>query len=259
MTMEPRSVLLKNNGFKLNYYGWLQDGKEPILFVHGAGGCGLLWENQLTGLPDKFSLMALDLPGHGFSQGNPRTGIALYREVVRDFKESLGLPSFVLCGHSMGGAIAIDYSLQYPRDLKAIVLVGTGGRLRVAAEILDRYGRGEKMPDLAGQLYGSHASGKMIREGEQYVSQTQPEVWHADFTACNNFDLLSELPRINIPTLVLCGAEDRMTPLKYSRYLAENIAGAKLEIFDGAGHMLMLEKPDEVNMAVQSFLEDLGW
>jgi pimeloyl-ACP methyl ester carboxylesterase len=159
----------------------------------------------------------------------------------------------------MGGAIAIDYSLQYPRYLKAIVLVGTGGRLRVVAEILDRYGRGEKMPDLAGQLYGSHASGKMFREGEQYVSQTQPEVWHADFTACNNFDLLSELPRINIPTLVLCGAEDRMTPLKYSRYLAENIAGAKLEIFDGAGHMLMLEKPDEVNMAVQSFLEDLGW
>ncbi|HAP32053.1 MAG TPA: alpha/beta hydrolase, partial [Firmicutes bacterium] len=95
--------------------------------------------------------------------------------------------------------------------------------------------------------------------GEQYILQVPPEVWYADFTACNNFDILSDLLRINIPTLVLCGAEDRMTPLKYSRYLAENIAWAKLEIFDGAGHMLMLEKPDEVNMAVQNFLEGLGW
>ncbi|HAP31842.1 MAG TPA: hypothetical protein DCQ14_02115, partial [Firmicutes bacterium] len=168
MTMEPRSVFLKNCGFKLNYYGELQKGKKPLLFAHGAGGCGLLWKKQLMGLPEKYSLLALDLPGHGFSQGEPCTGISFNREVVRDFKESLGLPSFVFCGHSMGGAIAMDYSLQYPRDLKAIVLVGTGGKLRVAAEILDRYGRGEKMPELAGQLYGSHASEKMIRDGEQY-------------------------------------------------------------------------------------------
>lgn len=259
MTVEPRSVLLKKSGFKLIFYGELREGKGPILFVHGAGGSGLLWEKQLAGLADKFSPIALDLPGHGTSQGNPCTGVAPYREVVRDFAESLALPSFVLCGHSMGGAIAMDYCLHYPADLKAIVLAGTGGRLRVAAEILDRFGRGERMPELSGQLYGSHAPGKMIREGEQYFFLVQPEVWYADFTACHNFDLLPDLWRIKIPTLVMCGTEDRMTPLKYSRHLADNIAGARLEIIPGAGHMLMLEKPDEVNSAVQSFLDDHGW
>ncbi|MEW5920740.1 MAG: alpha/beta hydrolase [Bacillota bacterium] len=257
MKLQPQSINLKDCGLELSFYGKLQKSKVPLVFIHGAGGNGLLWEQQLSGLSGSFSTIALDLPGHGKSRGNPCPSISLYREVIRDFKESLNLSSFVICGHSMGGAIAMDYHFKYPHDLQAIILVGTGGRLRVAAEILDRFGRGDSMPGMAELLFGSDAPPQMVRDGEKYIAMVPAEVWYTDFTACNNFDLLDDLHRINIPTLVLCGVEDRMTPPKYSRYLHENIPGAVVELFAGSGHMLMMEKPGEVNHAIEKFLSGL--
>ena len=258
MSYEPRKIKLQKSGIELCYYGKMDKAKTPLLFVHGSGGNGLLWKQQLRGLADTYSPIALDLPGHGNSTGNSCQSISLYGDYIRELKESLALPPFTLCGHSLGGAIALNYQLNYPDELKAIILVATGGRLRVASEILDRYGRGEKMPELASYLYGSHASAKMISEGEKYIMDVPARVWHDDFTACNNFDVLSELHKINVPVLILCGTEDQMTPPKYSHYLEQKIPGAKLELFPGSGHMLMLEKPREVNNAIESWWSRLS-
>jgi pimeloyl-ACP methyl ester carboxylesterase len=79
-----------------------------------------------------------------------------------------------------------------------------------------------------------------------------------DFRCCDKFDVMDKVSQIAVPTLVICGTEDDMTPLKYSHYLADKIAGARLVIIEGATHHCLLEKPVEANQAIETFLSDCG-
>jgi pimeloyl-ACP methyl ester carboxylesterase len=89
------------------------------------------------------------------------------------------------------------------------------------------------------------------------MAETPPAVLHGDFLACDQFDVLPRLGEILSPTLVICGEEDQLTPLKYSRFLAEAIPDARLEKVPKAGHMVMLEQPAAVTTAVKSFMKDV--
>ena len=115
------------------------------------------WPGELRRLPDH-EVYALDLPGHGRSGGPGRTDIGAYAEVVREFADALKLPAFVLGGHSMGGAIALEFALRYGSRLAGLILVGTGARLRVAPEILARHRGGFREHNRAvGRLGARHA------------------------------------------------------------------------------------------------------
>lgn len=83
------------------------------------------------------------------------------------------------------------------------------------------------------------------------------QVLWADFQACNNFNVIESVQRINLPTLVICGQEDRMTPVKYSEYLAQQIPQALLALIPDAGHMSMIEQPEAVNKAIMEFMHTL--
>jgi len=246
-------------GQKLHYYAH-RDGADrpPLVLVHGAGGSYMHWPAELRRLAGS-TVYSLDLPGHGGSPGPGRDTISGYAEVVREFAAALDLPPFVLAGHSMGGAIAQEFALTYPDRLAGIILVGSGARLRVAQQILD------------GILVDPEATAVMVAQwsyaGEAdpaaldlYVRRLRdvdPRVTHGDFLACNRFDRMADSARISLPTLVLCGEQDRMTPCKYSQYLADQIPGARLALIGGAGHMVMLEKPLEVTRKVARFMSPL--
>jgi pimeloyl-ACP methyl ester carboxylesterase len=104
----------------------------------------------------------------------------------------------------------------------------------------------------------SPSSSSLLREDvTAEVLSTRPSTFLADFHACNGFDMMSRLGEIAVPTLVVTGDEDRLTPLKYGEYLATNIPGAVLKIIHGAGHLAMLEKPTEVNAVITAFLHSL--
>lgn len=251
-------VKLPRSGCTVCYYRGGENNQVPLLFVHGAGGHGLFWEEQLEGLAERFFCLALDLPGHGHSEGRPADEIEVYRNYIREFKEALDLPPVALAGHSMGGAIAISFALSYPEQLKALILVSTGGKLRVASQLLETYRQGKKAPELVKHLYGKGASQELIEKGKEELLKVPPEVHYADFTACDNFNALEQLAQIEVPALVLCGEEDVMTPPKFSSRLAEVIPYARLEIFPGSGHMLMQEKPARVNKAIADFLAEIN-
>ncbi|HPZ65628.1 MAG TPA: alpha/beta hydrolase, partial [Bacillota bacterium] len=88
------------------------------------------------------------------------------------------------------------------------------------------------------------------------MMETPAAVYAADFTACDRFDRLDRLPEIEAPTLIICGTEDRLTPVKYSRYLHQTIPRSQLVELEGAGHMVMLEAPEQVNRAIAVFLQE---
>lgn len=248
---------IDRHGEKYFFAGDAGKSGLPVVFCHGSGGSHRHWLFQMDELKGTFNPLAVDLPGHGRSGGRPSDRIAPYTDWVRSFAATLGLPPFVLAGHSLGGAIALDYALRWSGELAGLILVGTGGRLRVAPAILDSYRDGHVPPFMIDSLYGEDTSPALLEKGYAEITATSAGVFLDDFSACDNFDVMAELPSIALPSLIICGTADRMTPLKYSRYLKEQLSRGELVEVEGAGHMVMLEAPAAVNRAMTAFLEKL--
>ncbi len=231
----------------------------PLILVHGAGETHLVWPIRLRRMPE-VSVYAIDLPGHGKSSGSGRGSIAAYAEWLAQALKALQIDRAVIAGHSMGGAVAQQFSLAYPAQTAALVLIATGARLRVAPQILEL--TGSDLPaaaDLISRLeWGPSTPEQMIRLGRQQLLANRPEVMHGDYLACHAFDVVDRLGDICAPTLVIGGAADQMTPLQHASFLAERIPGARLALIDAAGHMVMLEREEPVGRAVEEFLRSQG-
>lgn len=230
---------------------------KTVVFVHGAAGRSARWANQVAALAKEHFPVALDLPGHGVSGGRQCEQVFLYREWVKQTVDALGLKDIVLAGHSMGGAIALDFALAYPSYLKGLILVSTGVRLRVDPARLESYRKGEYKAEWAGMSFSPAAPEDLVEQGVREALAVDPAVRYADFLACERFDVISQVNTISIPTLVICGQDDVATPAKFSRFLADNIPRARLILVDAAAHMVMLEQPEAVNKAIKDFLAEL--
>jgi pimeloyl-ACP methyl ester carboxylesterase len=230
-------------------------GKPSLLFLHGAGGTHRNWGKQIRDIRDA-TLACLDLPGHGRSKGEGRQTIGGYADLVVEFMAALHLESPTVVGHSMGGAIALDLALRYGDQAGGLVLVGTGARLRVMPSILEGLrGEFESTVDLLCRYaYGPLASEEMVRLGREEMLAIGPEVLLGDLLACDHFDVMGRLGEVQLLTLVICGEEDQLTPLRYSQFLVDHIQGARLVTIPEAGHMVMLEKPKETTDAIAGFL-----
>ena len=232
--------------------------KPPLVLIHGAGGTHQHWPAVLRRLPD-WTVYALDLPGHGRSEGEGCNTVAAYREVIFEFCEAQGLERVVLAGHSMGGAVVQDFALHYGGRLAGMVLVGTGGKLRVAPAILD--GLLSDFDATARQItewcHGPLATEQQKRIYLKQLLQESPTVVHGDYAACDAFDLRADLPSIHTPALTICGSADIMTPPKFSEYLAQHLPDARLHLVPNAGHMVTLEAPEDLVETIAEFLRNV--
>jgi pimeloyl-ACP methyl ester carboxylesterase len=229
-----------------------EKAKAPhLVLVHGAGGNHRLWGYAVRSLPAS-NVYALDLPGHGRSGGAGRWTIADYASVIDGFLNALQLERAVIAGHSMGGATAIEVGLRHAHRVAGLVLVATGARLRVLPDIL--HGTLNAFEDtvrfICATAYSSQVSPQLVRQGEREMLKVAPQTVHDDFAACDAFDAMHELDQLRCPTLVICGTEDRLTPPKYAAFLAQTIPGAELKLIPGAGHMVIIEKPELVAAAI---------
>ncbi len=246
-------------GEDVHFQDTVRASHHTVVFLHGSGGSHHTWRDQWAGLKGTARLVIPDLPGHAGSGGAPFGTVDGYADWLADFVREIRLKSFVLAGHSMGGAIALSAALRRPAGLRAIVLAGTGARLTVSPEITEgiRARFGDFAPELVDRMMAKASSPLLREDVVRDVLSTRPETYLADFAACNGFDVMERLGEIRLPTLVINGDEDTLTPLKYGEYLATNIPGGVLKIIHGAGHIAMLEKPIEINDVITSFLHSL--
>ncbi len=247
------------DGKQISYWigrGGSSEGRETLLFIHGAGGGQYTWSCQKGFFEKQFNPVIIELPGHGESGGEGENEIGKYAEHVHSFIETLGLSTVFLVGHSMGGAIVQTLALNHPEAIKGIVLVGTGVRLRVLPWILNgiKDDFEETVRKITQFAYSQKTSSDFIERGISDLMRCRPEVLYADFLACDRFDIMNEVEKIDLPTLVLCGAEDELTPVKYSQFLHSRIKHSKIEILSNAGHMVMIESPQIFNEKVREFI-----
>lgn len=225
-----------------------------LVFIHGAGCSSLSFYYQLRHFR---SAKAIDLPGH--PDGKPCETIDGYMEWARGFIRARRYKNVVLCGHSMGGAIAMRYALKYPEELRGLILLGTGARLRVHPDYLNRCReQGEdNSPWLEQHMdYYRDVQGQEVYPVvQQRAAEMGPGVELNDLTACDSFDMMDSVKKIKLPTRVICGSDDVMTPVKYSEYLTSNIEGATQAIIPGGSHFAHMEKYQKVNEEIEDFLE----
>ncbi|MGD2248201.1 MAG: alpha/beta hydrolase [Candidatus Methanofastidiosia archaeon] len=222
-----------------------------LVFIHGAGSNSTVWNYQkhYFDYPATF----IDLPGHK-TPGEGEDTILGYVDYVRSKISSLENP--VLVGHSMGGAISLLYALSYP--VKACVLAGTGAKLRVLPAVFKKVKETyEEAIDFILEYAIYNKTEKIMEHSKKEMLKTPPDVTYKDFVACDTFDVMDEIQTLDVPTLVICGENDMLTPVKYSQYLKDHIKLSQLVIIGECGHMVMLEKPDEFNTALKQFLDML--
>ena len=223
-----------------------------LVFLHGAGCSSLSFYYQLRHFR---SAKAIDLPGH--PDGKPCNSVEGYLEWVRGFIRARRYKNVILCGHSMGGAIAMSYALKYPDELRGLILLGTGARLRVLPAYLERCREPgvNNAPWLEQHLnYYQDVNEEVVPVLRQRAAEMGPDVELNDLMACDNFDLMASVNEIKLPTRVICGSDDVMTPVKYSDYLTSNIDGATQSIIPGGSHFVHMEKYQRVNEEIEDFL-----
>ena len=223
-----------------------------LLMVHGSGQNELTYHYQTAHFSNAD---AVNLPGH--PDGAPCDSIGGYADWVREYAQARGYPPFVLCGHSMGGAIALDYALRYPADLAGLALIGTGARLRVHPDYLNRC-LDEAQWRAEAPAYYDAINRELAPQLTARALQSGPLVEHNDLAACDRFDVMARVREIAVPALVIVGQDDVMTPVRYAEYLGRELPDAEVAVIPGAGHFVTLEQPAAVNAAIARFLARLG-
>jgi pimeloyl-ACP methyl ester carboxylesterase len=227
-----------------------------IIFVHGSGGCADIWRYQTAHFPDSH---AVNLPGH--PHGPVLKSVDECVDWLRKYLKERGCKDVVLAGHSFGGAIALTYALKYPQELKGIVIIGSGARLRVHSMFLTPceeaiMGNPQKWYRLVEEMCRSTPADYKWEIIEKQKA-TGPAVMLNDFLCCDRFDIMDRVHEITSPTLIICGESDVMTPVKYANYLGTKIANSRVVIVPGARHFVFAEKPEVVNKAIDDFLREI--
>ena len=245
------------NDFGILAGNWpLVPDKPTLIFIHGAALSKGLWVGQVEALSDIANTIAIDLPGHKDSKGTAFDQISDCAAAVAQFIEKIQAPNPVLCGLSMGGAVAQELLISRPDLFSAAILMNTGARLKVFPFIFESIEKDySQYLDLAVDFLVSQKKDKAkIKELMKDIAVTKADVALKDFTACDQFDVMSRLKEIKTKVMVVVGDEDNNTPVKYGEYLQHNISGAELAVISEAGHLTPLEKPEEVNQIIRDFL-----
>ncbi|RAZ83063.1 carboxylesterase [Mesorhizobium hawassense] len=235
----------------------------PLVFVHGFTTTAEFWREQIGAFSSRYKVVRINLPGHGLSPRPPGRSytIEAFADDVLEVFLRLDIRQAVLVGLSMGGTIAQSFTLAHPERVQALVLVGAtphglGEDVNVdnVLKAIDDLGVVQASQNVIERSFGSAASQELLDFARQEVAQTPDFVAREAIASLNASDTRSRLGDIRVPTLVVVGNEDVITPPAESVILAASIPDSRLEVIEDAGHFPMLEQPRKFNEVLTAFL-----
>lgn len=268
-TTKGYDLTVKVNGFNLSYDD-LGEGPVPIVFLHGFPFNKSMWELQLDFLKTTNRVIACDIRGFGKSKDEEsHLEMDLFANDLILFIDSLGLEKVILCGLSMGGFIALNAMKRFPSRFEALILCDT----QCIADSYDvkvkRYETIEEIKEYGVSNFNEGFIKKVFHEDSltnkpELVEQLRSVVFsNSQHIIIQGLTALAErsetcsfLDEISIPTLIICGREDAVTPLDESKYMSKNIKGSVLHVINNAGHVSNLEEPAKFNKLLRNFLLD---
>ena len=234
-----------------------------VVLLHGAGFDHTTWALHSRWFAHHgFGLLAPDLPGHGRSMGKPLASITEMADWVATLLDAAGATKAKLVGHSMGSLIALETAARHPARVSSLSLIGTAATMTVGPDLLKAAEANDRaaidMVSIWGlgfqaELGGSLAPGLWMHSGAQRVlEQCRPGVLYNDLAACNAYQgALAAAAKVAVPVTLILGERDMMTPAKAGKALAAALPNAHTVVLPGAGHMMMVERPDELLAALR--------
>lgn len=237
----------------------------PLVLVHGAAVYARIWQPQLSGLADEFTVVAWDEPGSGRSSGiPPGFGLADYADCLAALIEGLRLGPAHVAGHSWGGTVVLELYRRHPSLVRTLLLADTyagwkgslppeevaarvEGVRRMLALPRDRFD-----PTLPG-LFAGEPPAEFVPLLDAMARDARPETLGAQLSIMAGTDQNDLLPGITVPTLLLWGELDARSPLSVAHAFRAAIPGAELVVLPGAGHVSNLERPQDFDRAVRAF------
>ena len=244
--------------------------KVPLVFLHGYPFEGSAWEHQLSGLGDEMWVVAPDMPGFGKSAAPmpPTTAhVDQYAKALADWAKDEGIAQLMLAGHSMGGYVAFAFARKYPEMLHSLILVATRpgadneagkeGRYRTAGAVEER-GAIAAAEAMLPKLFAPEAYEKKKALVEKVrammMRQSEEGIVAALYAMASRPDSTHDLAEIEVPTLIVTGAQDAIIPAGEAPGMQAHIKGSHAVAIPETGHMLMLEDPEAFNKALREFL-----
>lgn len=252
------------------HYRQQGDG-PPLVLLHGLGNNSESFRHQLDGLSDQFTVIAWDAPGYGKSD-DPDQELHDFEEfakILKKFVEKLQIEPCYLLGHSMGSTISLAFYRLYPNAVKALILAdatrggaakdGDDNRRKLEKRLRDIETRSPKeiAKERVKSLLAPNASAQVRKEAERIYSSIRPMGYRSVSYALYHADQTEVLKMITVPTLVICGELDQITPVSESEMIHRGIRKSELVLIPHTGHLCYQENPKTFNHHVRSFLRKL--
>ena len=259
------------NNFDLSYDD-LGEGNIPIIFLHGFPFDKTMWQGQLDFLKSSYRVIACDIRGFGKSTDEKSPlRIDLFAEDLIAFMDKLNIEKAIVCGLSMGGFITLNAHQRFPDRFEALILADTQC-IADTPEVKEK--RYEAISEIEVNGVANFNEGfikkvfhkdsftnkkELVKELRSVVFSNSEHIIQQGLVAlAERSETCSTLDKINLPTLIICGREDIVTPLAQSEAMKKSIPGATLQIIENAGHVSNLEHADEFNKHLLDFLETLN-
>ena len=239
---------------------------DVLVFLHGSGQSHLTFLQQGRYFANRgWQTFNPDMPGHGHSNGEPLTSIEEMADWYCGLMKQAGIQSATLIGHSQGCLVGLEMAARYPEMVNKLCLIAGAMAIPVNDALLDM---ADKKPQAAYQamVNWAHASGSHLYDhswpghthiefGHQVMASNKSSALLADLSACNNYDGgATAAQSVTCPTLALIAEDDKMTPAKAGKKMADTITGCHSQLIAQAGHFLPSERPFDVNKALRSFI-----